>query len=245
VKSASLQFTTNYKFRFVGESGRMTFVPSESLTEQIAQYLGNQIVTGELKAGDRIQELRVADELNVSRGSVREALLILERRHLIQILPRRGAVVAEMTESEVRALYELWFLLLDKIARNAVDMWTENDLVQFTELVLRMGEYAQKNDLEKFFETSVLFYEKIYPFANNSFLVQVLEDLLPAAKRAAYIILSGGQGKLNKLHQFFMEMIQHMLDRDVESAAARLKALGNEWQEQVLAAIRKIDSEKK
>lgn len=223
----------------------MAFVPSESLTEQIAQYLGNQIVTGELKAGDRIQELRVADELNVSRGSVREALLILERRHLIQILPRRGAVVAEMTESEVRALYELWFLLLDKIARNAVNMWTENDLVQFTELVLRMGEYAQKNDLEKFFETSVLFYEKIYPFANNSFLVQVLEDLLPAAKRAAYIILSGGQGELNKLHQFFMEMIQHMLDRDVESAAARLKALGNEWQEQVLAAIRKIDSEKK
>ena len=223
----------------------MTFVPSESLTEQIAQYLGNQIVTGELKAGDRIQELRVADELNVSRGSVREALLILERRHLIQILPRRGAVVAEMTESEVRALYELWFMLLDKIARNAVNMWTENDLVQFTELVLRMGEYAQKNDLEKFFETSVLFYEKIYPFANNSFLVQVLEDLLPAAKRAAYIILSGGQGELNKLHQFFMEMIQHMLDRDVESAAARLKALGNEWQEQVLAAIRKIDSEKK
>ena len=223
----------------------MTFVPSESLTEQIAQYLGNQIVTGELKAGDRIQELRVADELNVSRGSVREALLILERRHLIQILPRRGAVVAEMTESEVRALCELWFLLLDKIARNAVDMWTENDLVQFTELVLRMGEYAQKNDLEKFFETSVLFYEKIYPFANNSLLVQVLEDLLPAAKRAAYIILSGGQGELNKLHQFFMEMIQHMLDRDVESAAARLKALGNEWQEQVLAAIRKIDSEKK
>ena len=66
----------------------MTFVPSESLTEQIAQYLGNQIVTGELKAGDRIQELRVADELNVSRGSVREALLILERRHLIQILPK-------------------------------------------------------------------------------------------------------------------------------------------------------------
>lgn len=223
----------------------MTFKPSESLTEQIAQYLGNQIVIGQLKAGDRIQELRVAEELNVSRGSVREALLILERRHLIQILPRRGAVVAEMTEAEVRALYELWFLLLDKVSRNAVDMWTENDLVQFTDLVLRMGEFAQKNDLEKFFETSVEFYEKIYPFANNSFLVQVLEDLLPAAKRAAYIILSGGQGELNKLHQFFMEMIQYMLDRDVESAAARLKALGNEWQEQVLAAIRKIAAERK
>ena len=223
----------------------MTFKPSESLTEQIAQYLGNQIVIGQLKAGDRIQELRVAEELNVSRGSVREALLILERRHLIQILPRRGAVVAEMTEAEVRALYELWFLLLDKVSRNAVDMWTENDLVLFTDLVLRMGEFAQKNDLEKFFETSVEFYEKIYPFANNSFLVQVLEDLLPAAKRAAYIILSGGQGELDKLHRFFMEMIRYMLDRDVESASVRLKALGNEWQEQVLAAIGKIAAERK
>lgn len=222
----------------------MTFKPSESLTEQIAQYLGNQIVNGQLKAGDRMQELRIAEELNVSRGSVREALLILERRHLIHILPRRGAVVAEMTESEVRALYELWFLLLDKVSRNAVDMWTQDDLVRFTDLVLRMGQYAEKNDLEKFFETSVEFYEKIYAFANNSFLVQVLEDLLPAAKRAAYIILSGGQAELNKLHQFFMEMIQYMLDRDVERASARLQALGNEWQAQVLGAIRKLAAEK-
>jgi len=222
----------------------MTFKPSESLTEQIAQYLGNQIINGQLKAGDRIQELRIAEELNVSRGSVREALLILERRHLIHILPRRGAVVAEMTESEVRALYELWFLLLDKVSRNAVDMWTQDDLVRFTDLVLRMGQYAEKNDLEKFFETSVEFYEKIYAFANNSFLVQVLEDLLPAAKRAAYIILSGGQAELNKLHQFFMEMIQYMLDRDVERASARLQALGNEWQAQVLGAIRKLAAEK-
>lgn len=222
----------------------MTFKPSESLTEQIAQYLGNQIVNGQLKAGDRIQELRIAEELNVSRGSVREALLILERRHLIHILPRRGAVVAEMTESEVRALYELWFLLLDKVSRNAVDMWTQDDLVRFTDLVLRMGQYAEKNDLEKFFETSVEFYEKIYALANNSFLVQVLEDLLPAAKRAAYIILSGGQVELNKLHQFFMEMIQYMLDRDVERASARLQALGNEWQAQVLGAIRKLAAEK-
>ncbi len=222
----------------------MTFKPSESLTEQIAQYLGNQIVNGQLKAGDRIQELRIAEELNVSRGSVREALLILDRRHLIHILPRRGAVVAEMTESEVRALYELWFLLLDKVSRNAVDMWTQDDLVRFTDLVLRMGQYAEKNDLEKFFETSVEFYEKIYAFANNSFLVQVLEDLLPAAKRAAYIILSGGQAELNKLHQFFMEMIQYMLDRDVERASARLQALGNEWQAQVLGAIRKLAAEK-
>ena len=62
-----------------------SFKPQESLSEQIAQHLSRQIVRGDLLAGDRIQELRIAGELEVSRGSVREALLILERWHLIDI----------------------------------------------------------------------------------------------------------------------------------------------------------------
>ena len=54
----------------------MRFQAPESLSEQIAQHLGQRIMTGELRPGERIQELKVAGELNVSRGSVREALLI-------------------------------------------------------------------------------------------------------------------------------------------------------------------------
>jgi len=68
----------------------MRFQAPESLSEQIAQHLGQQIITGTMRPGERIQELKVAGDLDVSRGSVREALLILERRHLIQIFPARG-----------------------------------------------------------------------------------------------------------------------------------------------------------
>ncbi len=67
--------------------------PAASLSEQIAEHLAREIITGRLGANARIQELRVADDLGVSRGSVREALLILESRHLIDLLPRRGAIV--------------------------------------------------------------------------------------------------------------------------------------------------------
>ena len=55
----------------------MRFQAPESLSEQISQHLGQRIITGQLQPGDRIQELRIAGELDVSRGSVREALLIL------------------------------------------------------------------------------------------------------------------------------------------------------------------------
>ena len=74
----------------------MSFKPNDSLTEQIARFLGKQIIGGDMQPGERIQELRIAAELNVSRGSVREALLILQRRHLVDIYPRRGAIVASI-----------------------------------------------------------------------------------------------------------------------------------------------------
>ena len=56
---------------------------AHSLSEQIAKHISEQIIRGELVEGERIQELRIASELDVSRGSVREALLLLERTQLI------------------------------------------------------------------------------------------------------------------------------------------------------------------
>ena len=61
-------------------------------------HLSRLIITGPAwKPRERIQELKVAGDLDVSRGSVREALLILERRHVIEIYPRKGAVVSDLS----------------------------------------------------------------------------------------------------------------------------------------------------
>lgn len=67
---------------------------TESLSEQIARHISEQIISGELVEGERIQELRIAKELDVSRGSVREALLLLERTYLIEIFH----VVAQLSQ---------------------------------------------------------------------------------------------------------------------------------------------------
>ena len=80
----------------------MAFKAPDSLAEQIAQHLGDRIISGELKPGDRIQELRIANELNVSRGSVREAFLILDRRFLLDIVPRKGAMVLKCLLNRLR-----------------------------------------------------------------------------------------------------------------------------------------------
>ncbi len=83
------------------------FKPALNLTEQIADHLAQLIIMGVLPGGERVQELKFAQELDVSRGSVREALLILERRHLIEVVPRRGAIVHTVDREDALALIDL------------------------------------------------------------------------------------------------------------------------------------------
>jgi len=83
-----------------------SFKPRETLSEQVARHLENMIAFEQLSSGDRIHESNMAKELDVSHGAVREALLMLEKRHLVRNVPRKGAFVTTLDEDFVRSLYE-------------------------------------------------------------------------------------------------------------------------------------------
>ncbi len=80
----------------------MNLEETESLSEQIVKYISEQIISGELVEGERIQELRIAKELDVSRGSVREALLLLERTHLIEIFHAVGQLFQKCLHNKLK-----------------------------------------------------------------------------------------------------------------------------------------------
>lgn len=122
---------------------------ADSLSEQIADYLAERIIRGELAPGERIQEQKVTQALNVSRGSVREALLILERRHLVAILARRGAHVTRLDERSVRSLCalmgEFYILLGNAVAQK----WrSDADLRPFLEIQQRLQEALEQQDIK-------------------------------------------------------------------------------------------------
>lgn len=196
----------------------MTFKANDSLSEQIAQHLGRQIIRGEMLPGDRIQELRIAAELEVSRGSVRESLLILQRRHLIDILPRRGAVVKDLSEAHVRSLYEVMQVLLGLVVRKAIKVMQEDDLDRFIELIHALQLQVDERDTEGFFDSSFAFFEALYPYARNAFVEDILENLQPAIQRAYYMALHIEQGELRECMTFFKAIIETIFRRDVRSA---------------------------
>ncbi|MGE4325469.1 MAG: GntR family transcriptional regulator [Pseudodonghicola sp.] len=75
--------------------------------EQVADGCGLMIVEGRLSPGERVGEERLADLFGVSRGPVREALRILEKRRLVEIVPRRGAFVRSITLGSIADLFNV------------------------------------------------------------------------------------------------------------------------------------------
>lgn len=92
-------------------------LPTLTVTEQIAASIGDRIIDGKLEQGAAIREQDFADEFEVSRGPIREAIRILEREGLVTVLARRGAFVTELTVDEVRDIFEIRAGLFEIVSR--------------------------------------------------------------------------------------------------------------------------------
>ena len=211
----------------------MTFKAPDSLAEQIAHHLAERIIRGELKERERIQEQKVTQTLNVSRGSVREALLILERRHLVNILPRRGAQVSELSPQHVESLYalivQLYILLAESVARR----WrSEAELAPFLVIQQRLLNNLAQSDIDGFVEASAAF-----PFANNPYLQETVENLLPAVSRAYHLALERRKAEMNQFLGSFAQLLQAVIARDEARIREVLLEYGRHNCQLVLAAL--------
>lgn len=216
----------------------MTFKAPDSLAEQIARYLAERIIRGELKERERIQEQKVTQALNVSRGSVREALLILERRHLIAILPRRGAQVSELTAHHVTSLYALSIELYAMLARAVIEHWqVETDLAPFIDIKNRLQDSLERSDIGAFVENSFDVMRAAFPFADNPYLQETLENLLPAISRTYHLALERRKGEMGQFMNTFASLLQAIIARDPVRSREVLQAYGQHNCQLVLATL--------
>jgi len=106
---------------------------TQSLPEQIATRLSERIVSGEYAPGQRIMEQGIAEEFEVSRGPVREALRLLEKEGLVIINARRGAQVTNPTISEVNEIFDIRAMLNGLRDRLVAESPQRAQLVQLLE----------------------------------------------------------------------------------------------------------------
>ncbi|MCP5208097.1 MAG: GntR family transcriptional regulator [Hahellaceae bacterium] len=215
----------------------MEFKPKETLTEQVAQHLEDMIAAGKLKSGQRIYEGVMAKELNVSHGSVREALLLLEKRHLVKNLPRKGNYITELDEHFVKSLYEALVLILSHTGMKLLRNWKNEDIERLEALYERMNQCFKSGKLLEFLDLGIEYTQTSLAYADNYFLVASIQDLWPSAKRCAFVALRQGP----KVLQDNLDQMRHSLDaikaKDEEELLRIIHFYAQEQCNQVLACL--------
>lgn len=156
------------------EMNEQEYIP---LRDVVFNSIRNAIIKGELKPGERLLEIQLAEKLGVSRTPVREAIRKLENEGLVTMLPRRGATVSGITIKHLQDVLEIRTALGELAVKLACMRITPEAL---EELKTIEAELEAKKDSDDVFELSNIdekLHEKIYLATNNPRLIQMLGNL--------------------------------------------------------------------
>ncbi|ALH94168.1 GntR family transcriptional regulator [Acinetobacter equi] len=190
----------------------------DSLSEKIAQHISDKIIVGDLVEGERIPELSITQELDVSRGSVREALLLLERTHLIEIYPRRGAVVSEMSTQKVTDLFNVTSLLLGTVVYRIAETWHLNDMIKIRDLLEQLVEACQAGNINQFYDLIFQLFAQEEEFIGNIYVIRFYQELLPSLRRSYFLVLNTSRRELQESLELFKLVIDAILTRKSQQA---------------------------
>lgn len=192
-----------------------------TLTEDVYRKLKEKIVTFQLAPGTPLQEVAIADELEVSRTPVREALRTLEAEGLVDIEPRRGARVAVISRQLIMDAYEAreWVepIMAARAALNA-------DKITLAQLEEAVGEMPAEPRTHE--QTTIAlaadqkFHDLIALACGNQLIQTLLKDVRAITQRAAYFVPPGRFQKSQEEHRAIFEAI---LNRDHELAEKAMR----------------------
>ncbi len=213
----------------------------DSISGQIAKILAGRIIRGELQPGQRILEQTVSDEMGVSRSPVREAFLTLERQRLVEILPRRGARVTEMSRENIEALYDLVTELYALAARKASEKHTEEEFLRISDTVKHVRACAETGNPDEYYEAIFDFSLAALEIAKNPLLTQTLGDLNALTRRAQYGTLSRRAQDLSTNAVFFERALEYVKKGEPQMAAQTIREYGRNEKDFALKLLVKTD----
>jgi DNA-binding GntR family transcriptional regulator len=196
----------------------------ETLTTAVASYIKDAIVHGQFAPGSRLPEVALATQLDTSRGTVREALRTLADGGLIQIIPRRGVFVSQLS---VRATWEITSLraLLEPYASRLALEASGSDHAMQAEVqaafaVLR--DAVQTGDPVTVADADVAFHRSVFRRCGHEMLLTQLESLQVLSRRIVLTnqVISADAPTLVAQHAPIVEAVE-LCDPTLLEAAVR------------------------
>lgn len=193
-----------------------------SLHDEVAAQLRDRIFAGELLPGTFLDEARLAEQLQISRTPLREALKVLCAEGLVRHEPRRGSFVNQVTEHDLDEIFPVLALLEGRCAREAALNATDADLRQLEVLHDKLARHAKARRINDYYAVNFAIHEEIITLADNRWLAMVISDLRKIVKLSRLQQLHA-PGRLDQSLSEHLAVFAALKARDPEGAEAAMR----------------------
>jgi DNA-binding GntR family transcriptional regulator len=190
----------------------------KGLTDWAYDYIKTQILNLEIRPGDQIDIESFAEMMGVSRTPIREAFLRLASDGLLEVRPRVGYFVVDITEEDIRELFEVREIIESRAARRAAESLTDDELDELVQMVEELKRSVENEDFDTYLENEINFHEFLQRHMGNRRLTEIMESLNDLTYRERVI-------SLHTTETFEQTIIEHervvkaLLKRDGDEAA--------------------------
>jgi DNA-binding GntR family transcriptional regulator len=182
----------------------------KSLREEIYDTLRDAIINGELKAGMRLVETHIAEQLGVSRTPVREAIHKLESEGLITDHSQKGLIVSEVSSEDAEEIQGIRMILERYAARLAATRIKDEELKRLEELLDQSEEYIKIGDIDRVLKLNTKFHNLIHSISGSKRLQGLIRqhsEFIQRFRRAA-LYTKGHAAQALKEHRLIVEALR-------------------------------------
>ena len=210
------------------------------LRDVVFNTLRQAILTGELKPGERLMEIHLANRLGVSRTPIREAIHKLELEGLVTMIPRRGAEVAQITEKSMSDVLEVRRALDALCAELACDRITEAGLESLRQSCDAFEAAVKTGDAKKIAQADVALHDIIVQATGNQRLIQLVNNLSEQMYRYRFEYIKDSSQHENLVEEHRI-IYQSIVGKDKETAAEAARTHIDNQKKAIIRRIR-LDS---
>ncbi len=207
------------------------------LRDVVFNTLRKAILTGQLKPGERLMEVHLANRLGVSRTPIREAIRKLELEGLVVMIPRRGAEVARITEKSLKDVLEVRRAMDALSVELACDRISEEELQKLEAACKTFAEATKGKDAAVIAKADVALHDIIVQAAGNQRLCQLVNNLAEQMYRYRFVYIKD-ESQHEKLIAEHQEIFESILERNKERAANAARIHIDNQEKSILQQIR-------
>lgn len=213
-----------------------SIVSAPSLTARVQARIENLIMSGELRGGDRVNEIALSERFGTSRGPIREACRALAQEGLLLAVPNRGVFVRELDLREALEVYDIRSALDELMGRLIAERVTDVQIAELWRMIDEMDAAASDRALEQYYPANLAFHNKLLALANNGRLDRLYRGLvkeLHLFRRKG--LLQGGSMRIsNEEHR---QIVEAIANRDPIAAGVNMKSHVLAAKQRLLAAV--------